>query len=58
MKFFPHAQGKDIQKLLNIKPGPNFRDILNSIMEWQLEYPNSSKEECQEFIKNKYNNLQ
>ncbi|CAB4428694.1 unnamed protein product [Rhizophagus irregularis] len=54
----PLLNGKDIQKLLNIKPGPNFRDILNSIMEWQLEYPNSSKEECQEFIKNKYNNLQ
>ncbi|RGB37748.1 hypothetical protein C1646_651771 [Rhizophagus diaphanus] len=54
----PLLNGKDIQKLLKIKPGPNFRDILNSIMEWQLEYPNSSKEECQEFIKNKYNNLQ
>jgi len=49
---------KIFKKLLSIKPGPIFREILNSIMEWQLENPNSSKEECQEFIKHKYNYLQ
>jgi tRNA nucleotidyltransferase (CCA-adding enzyme) len=46
--------GKDIQDLLNIQPGPIIKEISNSIMEWQLKYPNSSKEECQEFIKHKY----
>jgi tRNA nucleotidyltransferase (CCA-adding enzyme) len=46
--------GKDIQNLLNIKPGPIIKEVSNSIMEWQLKYPNNSKEECQEFIKHKY----
>jgi tRNA nucleotidyltransferase (CCA-adding enzyme) len=47
-------QGKDIQNLLGVKPGPIIKEISNSVMEWQLKYPNNSKEECQEFIKHKY----
>ncbi|RIA96478.1 hypothetical protein C1645_733228 [Glomus cerebriforme] len=50
----PLLNGKDIRNLLSIKPGKIFREILDSVMEWQLGHPNSSKEECQEFIKHKY----
>ncbi|CAG8533943.1 1046_t:CDS:10 [Diversispora eburnea] len=41
----------EVIKLLNIKPGIIMKQILNSVIEWQLENPNGSKEQCEKYIK-------
>jgi len=46
-------QGKEISALLHIQPSEQFKSILNSVMEWQLEHPEGTKDECKEYIKNK-----
>ncbi|KAF9360816.1 hypothetical protein BGX26_007578 [Mortierella sp. AD094] len=44
------VDGKELTKLLNIKPGPKVTDYLQQVMYWQLMHGQSSKEECQKWI--------
>ncbi|KAF9934850.1 hypothetical protein FBU30_010823 [Linnemannia zychae] len=44
------VDGKELTKILNIKPGPKVTDHLRIVMDWQLRHPWSSKEECQAYI--------
>ncbi|RHZ52940.1 hypothetical protein Glove_454g16 [Diversispora epigaea] len=43
--------GDEVIKLLNIKPGKIMKQILASVIEWQLENPNGNKEQCKKYIK-------
>ncbi|KAF9151047.1 CCA tRNA nucleotidyltransferase, mitochondrial [Linnemannia schmuckeri] len=45
------VDGKEITQLLKVKPGPKVTDYLQKIMQWQLQNPHSSKEECQAWIR-------
>ncbi|KAG0334923.1 CCA tRNA nucleotidyltransferase, mitochondrial [Podila humilis] len=45
------VDGKELTQLLNIRPGPRVTEYLQHVMHWQLMYPRSSKEECQEWIR-------
>jgi len=38
--------GNDLSQLLNIKPSPMFAKILEQQMEWMIENPKGTKEEC------------
>ncbi|KAF9136234.1 hypothetical protein BGW39_003679 [Mortierella sp. 14UC] len=44
------VDGKELTKMLNIKPGPKVTDYLRIVMNWQLRHPRLSKEECQVWI--------
>ncbi|KAF9095726.1 CCA tRNA nucleotidyltransferase, mitochondrial [Mortierella sp. AD031] len=44
------VDGKEITRLLKVKPGPKVTGYLQTIMRWQLQHPHSSKEECQAWI--------
>ncbi|KAF9927814.1 CCA tRNA nucleotidyltransferase, mitochondrial [Linnemannia zychae] len=44
------VDGKEISKILGVKPGPSVQGYLGTIMRWQLEHPHSSKEECVAWI--------
>ncbi|KAK3834841.1 MAG: hypothetical protein JOS17DRAFT_682304 [Linnemannia elongata] len=44
------VDGKELTKMLNIKPGPKVTDYLRVVMNWQLRHLRSSKEECQAWI--------
>ncbi|KZT55979.1 hypothetical protein CALCODRAFT_436382 [Calocera cornea HHB12733] len=41
----PRLDGKEIAATLNIRPGPAIAPILNSVVGWQLEHPEGTKEE-------------
>ncbi|KAG0354531.1 CCA tRNA nucleotidyltransferase, mitochondrial [Podila minutissima] len=45
------VDGKELAQLLNIKPGPKVTDYLQRVMHWQLMHPRSTKDECQEWIR-------
>ncbi|KAJ1949790.1 CCA tRNA nucleotidyltransferase, mitochondrial [Linderina macrospora] len=44
------VDGKGAAKLLGIKPGPAIKGILEQVMEWQLEFPEGTKQECEKFL--------
>ncbi|KAG0262642.1 CCA tRNA nucleotidyltransferase, mitochondrial [Mortierella polycephala] len=44
------VDGKELSQLLNIRPGPKVTGYLQTVMRWQLEHPEQSKEECQKWI--------
>ncbi|KAG0335172.1 hypothetical protein BG004_000110 [Podila humilis] len=44
------VDGKELSKLLRIKPGPKITEYLQIVMRWQLMHPQSSKEECQKWV--------
>ncbi|CAG8763338.1 1959_t:CDS:2, partial [Acaulospora morrowiae] len=47
--------GSEIMNLLGIKKGGvRVKQMLELVMEWQLENPDGSVEQCKEYIKNKY----
>ncbi|CAG8603577.1 11836_t:CDS:10 [Ambispora gerdemannii] len=46
--------GNEIRKLLNIKPGPQVKEYLQSVIGWQLEHPDGTKDECKQYIKEKF----
>ncbi|KAI8149370.1 hypothetical protein BJV82DRAFT_642052 [Fennellomyces sp. T-0311] len=48
--------GKKIASVLGIRPGPGIADLLRHTMIWQLEHPNGTAEECEEMIKNYWQN--
>ncbi|CAG8488975.1 10206_t:CDS:10 [Ambispora leptoticha] len=46
--------GKSIIDLLKIKPGPQLKEYLQSVIEWQFEHPDGTKKECEQYIKEKF----
>ncbi|KAG0056292.1 CCA tRNA nucleotidyltransferase, mitochondrial [Gryganskiella cystojenkinii] len=44
------VDGKELTKLLQVRAGPKITDYLQIIMRWQLRNPESSKEECQQWV--------
>ncbi|KAJ2768385.1 CCA tRNA nucleotidyltransferase, mitochondrial, partial [Coemansia nantahalensis] len=44
------VDGRDVARLLGIKAGPLVRPALDRVMEWQLDHPNGTRAECEEFI--------
>ncbi|KAF9309923.1 hypothetical protein BG003_009140 [Podila horticola] len=44
------VDGKELTRLLKIRPGPKITEFLQVVMQWQLRNPQSSKEECQDWI--------
>ncbi|CAG8544140.1 7254_t:CDS:10, partial [Acaulospora colombiana] len=49
--------GSQIMELLNIKGGEHMKEIMDFVIEWQLENPGGSVEQCQEFIKSRYDEI-
>ena len=49
--------GNEIMDLLNIKPSPILKTIINDIQEQQINSEIQTKEEAVKFIKNKYYNI-
>lgn len=47
----PLINGKEIQALLQIKPGQVIGVLSKAVMEWQLDNPGSTKAECSEWLK-------
>ncbi|KAG0380063.1 CCA tRNA nucleotidyltransferase, mitochondrial [Mortierella sp. AD032] len=45
------VDGKELCQTLKVKPGPKVTGYLQIIMQWQLQHPNSSKEECIAWIR-------
>jgi tRNA nucleotidyltransferase (CCA-adding enzyme) len=46
--------GSEVIKLLGIKGGPITSVLIQTVMKWQLDNPDGTKEECAEFIKREY----
>ncbi|KAF9391080.1 hypothetical protein CPB97_007552 [Podila verticillata] len=44
------VDGKELTQLLKIRPGPKITEFLQIVMRWQLMHPQSSKNECQDWI--------
>ncbi|OMH79545.1 putative CCA tRNA nucleotidyltransferase 2 [Zancudomyces culisetae] len=42
--------GKAVSVLLKLKPGPQIKETLDVVMEWQLEHPTGTAEECKKHI--------
>lgn len=51
----PIIDGKSLQKILETKPGPLFQVILRAINEWQLEYPEKTREDCEAWVLSEWN---
>jgi len=51
----PILNGNEIMNILNIKPGPQMKSILEFVKELKDENPNITKEEAEVILKNKYN---
>jgi tRNA nucleotidyltransferase (CCA-adding enzyme) len=44
-------QGDEIKKLLNLHPGPILGFIIEKEIEWMLEHPEATKDECIKWLK-------
>lgn len=42
----PLVNGREVLAVMNAEPGPWTKTVLDRVVEWQLEYPNGSKDEC------------
>ncbi|KAI0700413.1 hypothetical protein BC835DRAFT_1404849 [Cytidiella melzeri] len=48
----PLLDGRDVVRVLKTEsPGPWMAKVLANIIEWQLAYPNGTREECEEWLK-------
>lgn len=47
-------QGMETIKLLGLKPGPITSVLLQKVVEWQLDHPEGTKDECSEYIKSEW----
>jgi len=52
----PILNGNEIMEILNIKPGPQMKEITEFVKELKDENPNITKEEASQKIKDKYQN--
>ncbi|KAG7450132.1 transfer RNA nucleotidyltransferase [Guyanagaster necrorhizus] len=43
--------GRDVGEILEAKPGPWMGQVLTQVMEWQLEHPERTKEDCATWLK-------
>ncbi|EPX73121.1 tRNA nucleotidyltransferase [Schizosaccharomyces octosporus yFS286] len=50
----PVLNGKELSSLLNIKPGPHLKEMLEESTEWKLEFPDRKKEDYIKFVTDKY----
>ncbi|PVV04549.1 hypothetical protein BB560_000953 [Smittium megazygosporum] len=44
------VNGKEVSQLLGIKPGPAIKKHLDKVMQWQLENPDGTKDDCKKYI--------
>ncbi|PIA15916.1 poly A polymerase C-terminal region-like protein [Coemansia reversa NRRL 1564] len=47
----PLIDGRVAARILGIRPGPRIRDVLEQVMSWQLDRPNATPAQCEEFIR-------
>ncbi|KAJ2806181.1 CCA tRNA nucleotidyltransferase, mitochondrial [Coemansia guatemalensis] len=47
----PLVDGRAAARILDIRPGPRIRDVLEQVMAWQLDHPEATPAECEEFIR-------
>ncbi|KAK9466947.1 hypothetical protein V1512DRAFT_207123 [Lipomyces arxii] len=47
----PIIDGKVVMKALNLQSGPWLKNLLPKVVEWQLEFPDKSAEDCIEHVK-------
>ncbi|KAH9921394.1 uncharacterized protein B0H18DRAFT_1086105 [Fomitopsis serialis] len=47
----PMLNGREVLGALNAPPGPWVAPVLSSVMEWQLDHPEGTKDECLEWLK-------
>jgi len=45
------VSGADLIKIFKLKPGPRFKEILETAMDYQLEHPRADKEEIIEYLR-------
>lgn len=50
----PLVDGKTIAKYLDRKPGPWMKSVTDEVLEWQLDHPNGTAEECLQYLKGKH----
>lgn len=43
-------QGDEIKNLLNAKPGPWMAKTKQRVLEWQLEFPEATKQQCEAYV--------
>ncbi|KAJ2083682.1 CCA tRNA nucleotidyltransferase, mitochondrial [Coemansia sp. RSA 988] len=46
----PLVDGRAAARILGIRPGPGIRDVLEQVMAWQLDHPEATPAECEEFL--------
>ncbi|KAJ9101726.1 hypothetical protein QFC21_003065 [Naganishia friedmannii] len=46
----PRLDGNEINALLKLKPSPLTRILLQEVITWQFDHPQSTREECQEWL--------
>ncbi|ORX39900.1 putative tRNA adenylyltransferase [Kockovaella imperatae] len=47
----PLLDGKRIQEVLSLKPGPILQIITENVVAWQLDHPGSTQTECEEWLR-------
>ncbi|EPY50393.1 tRNA nucleotidyltransferase [Schizosaccharomyces cryophilus OY26] len=50
----PVLNGKELSSLLNTKPGPHLKQMLEESVEWKLQFPDRKKEDYIKFVTEKY----
>ncbi|KAF3901501.1 Phosphatase [Dactylellina cionopaga] len=48
--FKPLLTGTELQAVLNKKPGPWMKGMLDQVMTWQLDHPDGTKDDAREFV--------
>lgn len=44
------VDGKTVCQILDLKPGPQIKGIMDRVMDWQLMNPKATKKECEEYL--------
>ncbi|ORY05438.1 poly A polymerase C-terminal region-like protein [Basidiobolus meristosporus CBS 931.73] len=44
------VDGKEVAKILQLRPGPQVKMLLEHVMIWQLDHPTATKEACLKFV--------
>ncbi|CDO70920.1 hypothetical protein BN946_scf184829.g28 [Trametes cinnabarina] len=50
----PILDGREVVKVLGASPGPWTGQVLASVIEWQLEHPDGSREECETWLRSEH----
>ncbi|KAJ2484447.1 CCA tRNA nucleotidyltransferase, mitochondrial [Coemansia sp. RSA 2320] len=45
------VDGTAAARILGLRPGPAIRGVLDRVMEWQLEHPQGTREECEAYLR-------